>query len=86
MQSKIEGLMSPLMQRSIIKYLHRQCIFLYIGVSNFQPDRVMDLIIHNKVIPAVDQIETHPFCQQIETQKLLTEPETSSLAIRLCII
>ena len=35
-----------------------------IGVSNFQPDRVMDLIIHNKVGPAVNQIETRPFQQQ----------------------
>jgi 2,5-diketo-D-gluconate reductase A len=44
-----------------------------IGVANFQPDRIMDLIMHNKVIPAVDQIETHPFCQQIETQRFLKE-------------
>jgi len=44
-----------------------------IGVSNFQPDRIMDLIIHNKVVPAVNQIETHPFCQQIEPQKFLKE-------------
>jgi 2,5-diketo-D-gluconate reductase A len=44
-----------------------------IGVSNFQPDRIMDLIIHNKTVPAVNQIETHPFCQQIETQKFLRE-------------
>ncbi len=44
-----------------------------IGVSNFQSDRIMDLIIHNKVVPAVNQIETHPFCQQIETQRFLQE-------------
>lgn len=44
-----------------------------IGVSNFQPDRIMDLIVHNKVVPAINQIETHPFCQQIETQKFLQE-------------
>lgn len=44
-----------------------------IGVSNFQPDRLMDLMLHNKVIPAVNQIETHPFCQQIETAKFLKE-------------
>jgi 2,5-diketo-D-gluconate reductase A len=44
-----------------------------IGVSNFQPDRLMDLIVHNKVVPAVNQIETHPFNQQIETQKFLQE-------------
>lgn len=44
-----------------------------IGVSNFQPDRLMDLIIHNQVVPAVNQIETHPFCQQVETQQFLRE-------------
>jgi 2,5-diketo-D-gluconate reductase A len=44
-----------------------------IGVSNFQPDRVMDLIVFNEVVPAVNQIETHPFNQQIETQRFLTE-------------
>jgi diketogulonate reductase-like aldo/keto reductase len=35
-----------------------------IGVSNFQPDRLMDLIIHNEIVPAVNQVETHPFHQQ----------------------
>jgi 2,5-diketo-D-gluconate reductase A len=44
-----------------------------IGVSNFYPDRLMDLIVHNKVIPAVNQIETHPFNQQLETQRFLKE-------------
>lgn len=44
-----------------------------IGVSNFQPDRLIDLIIHNKIVPAINQIETHPFTQQIETQKILEE-------------
>jgi len=44
-----------------------------IGVSNFQPDRVMDLIVHNEVVPAINQIETQPFCQQIETQQFLQD-------------
>jgi 2,5-diketo-D-gluconate reductase A len=44
-----------------------------IGVSNFYPDRVMDMIVHNKVVPAVNQIETHPFNQQIDTQVFLKE-------------
>jgi len=44
-----------------------------IGVSNFQPDRIMDLIAFNEVVPVVNQIETHPFHQQIETQKFLVE-------------
>lgn len=43
-----------------------------IGVSNFQPDRIMDIITFNEVVPAVNQIETHPFNQQIETQKFLS--------------
>jgi 2,5-diketo-D-gluconate reductase A len=42
-----------------------------IGVSNFQPDRLMDLMVHSQVVPMVNQIETHPFNQQIETQKFL---------------
>ena len=44
-----------------------------IGVSNFHPDRLMDLIVHNEIVPAVNQIETHPFHQQIEAQKFLQE-------------
>lgn len=42
-----------------------------IGVSNFHPDRLIDLLLHNSVKPAVNQIETHPFHQQIETQQFL---------------
>jgi 2,5-diketo-D-gluconate reductase A len=44
-----------------------------IGVSNFQPDRLIDLIMHHDVVPAVNQVETHPFCQQIEAQQLMQE-------------
>ena len=35
-----------------------------IGVSNFEPDRLIDLIEFNQVIPAVNQIETHLLCQR----------------------
>lgn len=44
-----------------------------IGVSNFQPDRLMDLIVHNEVVPAVNQVETHPFNQQVEAQQFMQE-------------
>jgi 2,5-diketo-D-gluconate reductase A len=44
-----------------------------IGVANFHPDRLIDLILHNKVVPAINQIETHPFHQQIETQNFLQD-------------
>jgi len=42
-----------------------------IGVSNFHPDRLMDLIVHHEIVPAVNQIETHPFHQQLEAQQFL---------------
>jgi 2,5-diketo-D-gluconate reductase A len=53
--------------------LQREGVTRAIGVSNFQPDRVMDLIVHNMVVPAVNQIETHPFHQQTDTQQFLEE-------------
>jgi 2,5-diketo-D-gluconate reductase A len=44
-----------------------------IGISNFYPDRVMDLLVHHDVVPAVNQIECHPFNQQVEPQQFLQE-------------
>jgi diketogulonate reductase-like aldo/keto reductase len=53
--------------------LYQQGKVRAIGVSNFHPDRIMDLMIHNKITPAVNQIEVNPFQQQIETQKCLQD-------------
>ncbi|WP_313690225.1 aldo/keto reductase [Pantoea sp.] len=36
-----------------------------IGVSNFHPDRLADLIAYNRIVPAVNQIEVNPFHQQL---------------------
>jgi 2,5-diketo-D-gluconate reductase A len=44
-----------------------------IGVANFAPDRLMDLMVNSGVVPAVNQIETHPFNPQVETQKFLQD-------------
>lgn len=44
-----------------------------IGVSNFHPDRLMDLMVHHEIVPAVNQVETHPFHQQIENQQFMEE-------------
>jgi len=44
-----------------------------IGVSNFYPDRILDLMLHNKIPPAVNQIEINPFHQQIEAQSFLKQ-------------
>ncbi|MBA4384975.1 MAG: 2,5-diketo-D-gluconic acid reductase [Anaerolinea sp.] len=53
--------------------LYQQGKIMAIGVSNFQPDRLMDLMIHNKIKPMVNQIEVNPFQQQIEAQKFLMD-------------
>jgi 2,5-diketo-D-gluconate reductase A len=44
-----------------------------IGVANFHPDRVIDLIINSGFAPAINQIETHPFHQQIESHQFLID-------------
>ena len=44
-----------------------------IGVSNFHPDRLVDLITNNQVVPAVNQIETHPFHQRNEDNSIMRE-------------
>jgi 2,5-diketo-D-gluconate reductase A len=41
-----------------------------IGVSNFYPDRIVDFVLHNKVRPAVNQIEVNPFNQRIDAQAI----------------
>lgn len=40
-----------------------------IGISNFYPDRMIDLASFSRVKPMVNQVETHPFNQQTEAQK-----------------
>lgn len=49
-----------------LESLHADGLIRSIGVSNFEPDRLVDLIAYNKVKPAVNQIETHLYCQRQE--------------------
>lgn len=42
-----------------------------IGVSNFYPDRLVDLIKFNEIVPAVNQVETHVFNQQIKANEVM---------------
>ncbi|MCX5079558.1 aldo/keto reductase [Streptomyces sp. NPDC056121] len=53
--------------------LHREGVVRAIGVSNFYPDRLVDLIDHNEITPAVNQIETHPFNRRTADQKVMRE-------------
>jgi 2,5-diketo-D-gluconate reductase A len=51
--------------------LHREGVLRSIGVSNFFPDRLVDLIMHNEITPAVDQVETHVFNQRAVDQEVM---------------
>ncbi|MBO2456347.1 aldo/keto reductase [Actinomadura violacea] len=53
--------------------LHRQGRIKAIGISNFYPDRVVDLVDHNEIAPAVNQIEVHPFFQRVVDQQINAE-------------
>ncbi|GAA1869669.1 aldo/keto reductase [Asanoa iriomotensis] len=53
--------------------LHGEGLARAIGVSNFHSDRLVDLITHNEIVPAVNQIETHPFFQRRADQDVMRE-------------
>ncbi|MCM3626102.1 aldo/keto reductase [Paenibacillus glycanilyticus] len=53
--------------------LYREGKVRAIGASNFHEDRLIDLIIHNEIAPAVNQVETHPFQQQIANAAFMKE-------------
>ena len=51
-----------------------------IGVCNFLPDRLVDLILSHSIVPAVDQMELHPFCQQKELRKVMAQYQIQPMA------
>lgn len=51
-----------------------------IGVCNFLPDRLTDLILSHRIAPMVNQIELHPFCQQMELRNLMTQYQIQPMA------
>jgi diketogulonate reductase-like aldo/keto reductase len=51
--------------------LCKEGVIRAIGVCNFMPDRLVDLIEFNETVPAVNQVETNPFYQRVDDQKLM---------------
>lgn len=60
--------------------LYRKGAVKSIGVCNFLPDRLTDLILSHEVVPAVNQMEIHPFCQQKELRKVMDQYEIRAMA------
>ena len=52
-----------------LEKLYKEGLVRSIGVSNYEPDRLVDLIMYNEVVPAVNQIETNLVAQQKECHK-----------------
>ena len=63
-----------------LEKLHAEGILRAIGVSNFEPDRLIDLISFNKVTPALNQIETHLFCQRQVERRWMEKYNVSPMA------
>lgn len=57
----------------VMQDMNRDGVIKAIGVSNFHGDRLVDLIGHNEIVPAVDQVETHPFHARFADQDLMRQ-------------
>lgn len=51
-----------------------------IGVSNFHADRLVDLINYNEIVPHVNQIEAHLFCQQRQNREWMDKYQVAAMA------
>ena len=51
-----------------------------IGISNFEPDQLLDLIAYNKIVPAVNQIETNLYCQRSAERGWMDKKQVAHMA------
>ncbi len=63
-----------------LEKLYADGVVRAIGVSNFQPDRLLDLMAYNKIPPAVDQIETNLYCQRSAERGWLDKKQVAHMA------
>lgn len=64
----------------VLEKLHAEGKIRAIGVSNFEPDQLLDLIAYNKVIPAVNQIETNLYCQRSTERSWMDKKQVAHMA------
>jgi diketogulonate reductase-like aldo/keto reductase len=58
--------------------LYKKGVVRAIGVSNFMPDRLVDLVLNNEVPPAINQVEVNPFCQRVVDQEMRDKKKVQS--------
>ena len=63
-----------------LEQLYAEGVIKAIGVSNFEPGQLLDLIAYNKVTPAVNQIETNLYCQRSEERKWMDKRHVAHMA------
>ena len=64
----------------VLEKLYADGVVRAIGVSNFQPDRLLDLMAYNKIPPVVDQIETNLYCQRSAERGWLDKKQVAHMA------
>lgn len=56
-----------------LEELYHDKVIRSVGVSNFYPDHLLDIIHYNKVVPVLNQIEAHVFAQRLDEVELMQE-------------
>lgn len=64
----------------VLEKLYAQGKIRAIGVSNFEPDQLLDLIAYNQVVPAVNQIETNLYCQRSTERSWMDKKQAAHMA------
>lgn len=63
----------------VLENLYAEGRIRAIGVSNFEPDQLLDLIAYNKVVPAVNQIETNLYCQRSAERRWMDKKQVAHI-------
>ena len=64
----------------VLEKLYAEGKIRSIGVSNFEPDQLLDLIAYNRFVPAVNQIETNLYCQRSTERGWMDKKQVAHMA------
>ena len=64
----------------VMEELYKEGRVKAIGVCNFLEDRLTDLILSHEIVPAVNQMELHPFCQQKKLREVMKKYDIKPMA------